>query len=1227
MAKTNNNSLKLQRAVRSLFYDYQEKKGCLGTTYAQAACGCDNALQMWRGPKGEKGDPGPQGPKGDNAGSFLVDAEFVVDPEGQEPGAYLKLVLIDVAQQEQVVYVDLSELEDVYSAGNGIDITSMVIAAKLGAGLTFDQQGNITSAYQFCDGLDETSNVVKVKLDASNNILGFAGSGCKGLTATVNLTQAASGVALVLTGASGTVLNTIPLEGGTGITVQKNAQTGGFTWLVDFNGVISSTAGNNLTISDNKLYVGNSTLSYTVGDGVFTLTNPAGGTSSVTLPTVVRSLDRADLVCEGENAPYLRLTFKRDNGQNLYQDVSLACLASALDVISDVSIDVQCDTSRDLEPIFLAQYYGSAQAGLITQEEYEQWLQNTSYSPSVMAGDQNHLLDTSSLHLSCDVEYEGDPPVAYAAYVELVSNNDSFWFAPNPDVTEFSSWSVYVPLSTLLAAGDEGYRLVPVATTDPDYDGDGTSANIPDRTIRVVTTVDTSGAVPEYTITYYWDNGVSDKPITDLVITNAGGDETRVDLNPALTHVGGNVLTVADTADRELVVLHTFNDLPRTESGAPNGYAMSMNVYPNANVCDNSNQLTYLSHSASDGVYTLYVESGTITHFAVSIDEYVPVPGGTQYDYSWNRFETYVEIDHANNNACIDVDNCTSVADLTTTGVVIYGHDTQGKRLEELSLYLTGELVEDGQGHPGLAIRAYRQGAKKVLRLGPSCSSDIPLADIGGIAGIETDVRCDTAPGESTPFEYYLFGSTIATLALGDDGTIEGTLGSYQFTDTPPYVSQNFFTLTIPVSPDSTTTGFALDLDARSHNNNDGDTKSFVSPPYDATKCTSVAEYIAAGATGLPLDYVVTRNEPDSGVAPFGPDEQLYMAVTYNGNDSYTFTFTVRTPDETTLTTDLVVTNSDGTEQRVDMKPLLAHIGGTVQDMPVGEATPIPVLGTLGAVQPSIAEPGFYVESDDYMIYIVDMSGITGISYEATIAEGKVTVCTSEQIKSIRVAFPYFDNPNTDPQYLYFLVADLVTGAPYDMQDILDAGDEGVELLASSGTAIPPVLAPGAPPVRIRATYTHVSDDEEPGDGEIRGALRAVAYPDCYTFELFGQEIATRLCLAPSCDPCIDLTPAVADCVTSVNGTVDCGGNCFPWPTDKRLGCTVDFYDANNNHLDQSSCTVYDCTITGLTIPTGAVTVHGSLYETYGISHSWSFSLPLTEGATVIAIAKAYMVD
>ena len=1177
MAKTNNNSLKLQRAVRSLFYDYQEKKGCLGTTYAQAACGCDNALQMWRGPKGDKGDQGPQGPKGDNAGSFLVSAEFVVNPAGQPEGSYLKLVLIDVAQQEQVVYVNLSELEDVYSAGNGIDITSMVIAAKLGAGLTFDQQGNITSAYQFCDGLDETSNVVKVKLDASNNILGFAGSGCKGLTATVNLTQAASGVALVLTGAGGAVLSTIPLEGGTGITVQKNAQTGGFTWLVDFSDVISSTAGNNLTISDNKLYVGNSTLSYTVGDGVFTLTNPAGGTSSVTLPTVVRSLDRADLVCEGENAPYLRLTFKRDNGQNLYQDVSLACLASALDVISGVNIDVQCETSRDLEPVVF--FSAQGQATIITQEVYEEILEDPRAPSDTVAHDVVALGEAYTLELQGTSTSAPEPPLYLNA--RIISNYDSFW-----ETGDLATQSAYIPLADVIAAGAEGYRLLEPFDFDPTVEW----TNYPDRRVRIVVTVDSSGDYYMYTLAYYWDNGVSDKPTTDLVITNAGGDETRVDLNPAINHVGGEVKAVTNPDDRTRVTLRAWPHSAPFEY--PAGFYADINAYASLDdVCDD-NPLEFLSSTVVDNVFYTYYQSGTPAVVSMHIED-INDDETTNYIY-----QTYLTVDTSNNYACLDKDGNASVADLVSTGVVLYAYDNRTeKRLDDKQLYVVGELVEDGQGHPGLAIRAYRQGVKKVLRLGPSCSSDIPLADLGGIAGIETDVRCDTTPGESTPFEQILDG-VISTYTLGPDGTISDLLHRY----TIPTDSSARSSFTITLGGDGGSSGLGIEIYAEA---DDTEPRREALPyneysnlPLDGSgstypECYSLAEFLAAGEQGLPLLY--STISPSSGIPAFAENETLYAAVTDNGNSSYTFTFTVHTSAETTLTTDLVVTNSDGTEQRVDMKPLLAHVGGEVKDVVVGSES-VPLIGYADEEN----YVGFYIDNVYFSAenFCEQQSSACNVVTETT-HDGVVDIC----LDAVPVTFELeiyrinADGQEAEPNIVYTTYG----------SDECSGGE------VSSHSLIESYIAAGSAGLPLYRTTWSWSITPELSD--VRLVITPLEGENCYRLSIIQEQVAQRLCLEPSCDPCIDLTPAIGDAITSISGTVSCGVTVIPFEGGAYIN--GEYSDASNNVIYGISESVSSNAQVTFELPQGTATLFPEVWVTDPNDSNMSYAYVFSNGIPV----------
>ena len=1190
MAKTNNNSLKLQRAVRSLFYDYQEKKGCLGTTYAQAACGCDNALQMWRGPKGEKGDPGPQGPKGDNAGSFLVSAEFVVDPAGQPAGSYLKLVLIDVAQQEQVVYVNLSELEDVYSAGNGIDITSMVIAAKLGAGLTFDQQGNITSAYQFCDGLDETSNVVTVKLDASNNILGFAGSGCKGLTATVSLAQSSSGVNLVLTGANGAVLSTIPLEGGTGITVQKNAQTGGFTWLVDFSDVVSGTAGNNLTISNNKLYVGDSALTYTVGDGVFTLTNASGGTSSVTLPTVVRSLDRADLVCEGANAPYLRLTFKRDNGQNLYQDVSLACLASALDVISDVNIDVQCETSRDLEPVVF--FSAQGQVTIITQEVYEEILEDPRAPYDTVAEGVVELGEAYTLELQGTSTSAPEPPLYLDA--GIISDDDSSWTTAD-SVAQPS----FIPLADVIAAGAEGYQLLEPVDIDPTTDW----VNYPDRRVRIVVTVDSSGDYYMYTLAYYWDNGVSDKPTTDLVITNAGGDETRVDLNPAINHVGGEVKAVTNPDDRTRV---TLRDWPHSAPFEyPAGFYADINAYASLDdVCDD-NPLEFLSSTVVDNVFYTYYQSGTPAVVSMYIED-INDDETTNYIY-----QTYLTVDTGNNYACLDKDGNASVADLVSTGVVLYAYDSRTeKRLDDKQLYVIGELVEDGQGHPGIAIRAYLQGVKKVLRLGPSCSSDIPLADLGGISGAALDIKDDDCVRYVIP-ETVPIGCGVEVFYMTQQRYEAVLAGTETRTD-------SYDELTPDDNAEATTRDVSsyyaacITVGLRDCCVEDcslGKTDSYSTPNIENVPGTlweapwypiPISQLLAAGDAGIELNITAQY-----GSEPMFGTDKVVVITTANNDGSLTLRFRVRgtTAVATTegtegLKADLVLTDTGGNETRVDMKPLLSHVGGEVKDVVVGNES-VPLIGA----DEEETYAGFVIDAmfawSSAANFCTDESDVNAVS--TVTHDGVVDICYD----STPVAFEF------DIYRVNDAGQEIESGVLYTTFGSDEcSGDE-----ASSHSLIESYIAAGSeglPLYRIEGWNWSASELSD-----ICLVVTPLEGENCYRFSVVQAQIAQRLCLEPSCDPCIDLTPAIGDAITSVSGTVSCGATVTPF----EAGAFIDgeYSDASNNTISGIRESVSSNAQVTFELPQGTATLFPTVWiddpNDSNISYSYVFSngIPVSE--------------
>lgn len=720
MAKTKNNSLRLQQAVKSIFEDYRKKSGCLAPVYKDAACGCDNALQMWRGPKGDKGDQGPQGPKGDNAGSFLVDAEFVVDPEGQEPGSYLKLVLIDVAQQEQVVYVNLSELTDIYTGGNGISVIDMVVAAKLGAGLTFDSQGNITSAYQFCDGLDETSNVVRVRIDTNNNILGFASGTCGGLTATVQLEAGALGEQsggttvyvphLVLYGKNNTVLGRVKLADSDTIDVQMLPNDAGFTWLVNPSGLVSSQTGNQITVSqtDSKLYVGKDTLSYTIGEGTFTLTHPDGTTSAITVPSAVRMLDRADMVCEGENAPYLRLTFKRDNGLNLYQDIDMSCLATA-----ELSLDVGCDdTVTDTAPDTVC----GITIVLYTEAQYNAVIAGTSQS-----SEGSFIIPDPSADFTTELAAYPGGPDPYAIGLEV--------YLADPDTGCSEEGVLYASYNQLVPSGFEPpAQPVPLA----DLLSSGTvlhteSTAYPDPLHLSV--VDNQDSTYTFSLRLRHEE-------TTLTADLVSG-ENRVDMTPLLTKIGGKI-TKKLGEELTPIPIAGQNKAGLAPADVPSFY------FTEQDCCNDTNEVQIINSVADDTSVTFYFSGLTRPQYVYLGFAFVDANGAP---VSNTGYETAMDW-----SACTDI-SC-SVAAMISGNVVLQGIDIQTGNLVDDFIVTHCEEVIDEQENYGLKFTFFQAAMSDVLCLEPSCDPCIDLSPIisDNVIGVRGDMICE-------PQTYSLSGS------------------------------------------------------------------------------------------------------------------------------------------------------------------------------------------------------------------------------------------------------------------------------------------------------------------------------------------------------------------------------------------------------------------------------------------------------------------------------------
>ena len=214
------------------------------------------------------------------------------------------------------------------------------------------------------------------------------------------------------------------------------------------------------------------------------------------------------------------------------------------------------------------------------------------------------------------------------------------------------------------------------------------------------------------------------------------------------------------------------------------------------------------------------------------------------------------------------------------------------------------------------------------------------IADIGGevdtaVQSISADVHCDVVTeATSTPFEHVLSGS-VSLVTLDEEGHVTGVIDECPFNDSNALRSSIILENDL-YDYEYDGYGLVIRLEAKSTDDASGEnTYSNVPENDDGTvKCATFKTFYAARENGLPLSYV-SLNEL-SGISAFAENDTLYAAVTDNYNGTYTFTFTVRTPNVTELTADLVATKVDGTTQRVDMKPLLQQIGGKVMEVPDG---------------------------------------------------------------------------------------------------------------------------------------------------------------------------------------------------------------------------------------------------------------------------------------------------
>lgn len=83
------------------------------------------------------------------ASSMLQSVVLESNPLGQPEGIYLKMGFELANGSIDTVYVDLTSLEDIYTAGKGIEIKDQIVSLKLspGSGLAFDEYGNLRADF------------------------------------------------------------------------------------------------------------------------------------------------------------------------------------------------------------------------------------------------------------------------------------------------------------------------------------------------------------------------------------------------------------------------------------------------------------------------------------------------------------------------------------------------------------------------------------------------------------------------------------------------------------------------------------------------------------------------------------------------------------------------------------------------------------------------------------------------------------------------------------------------------------------------------------------------------------------------------------------------------------------------------------------------------------------------------------------------------------------------
>lgn len=169
---------------------------------------------------------------------FVESGEIVENPAGQPEGKYLKLVL---QNQTAPVYINVADLVDAYTAGNGIDISDAnEVSAKVVAanGLSVDANGiKMGAASGTADGAMSSADFTKlasIDVGATANTITLNGTATKTPSFYAPTAAGTNGQYLVSSGTGAPTWQALP-AGLKKYTAQNTALTasgGAFTWTI-----------------------------------------------------------------------------------------------------------------------------------------------------------------------------------------------------------------------------------------------------------------------------------------------------------------------------------------------------------------------------------------------------------------------------------------------------------------------------------------------------------------------------------------------------------------------------------------------------------------------------------------------------------------------------------------------------------------------------------------------------------------------------------------------------------------------------------------------------------------------------------------------------------------------------------------------------------------------------------------------------------------------------------